>query len=376
MRVSVTEKAATWSRSKLDSFKPIDGKCTHVSWSQNSTIMFKLSLQPKSVYPEVSMPDLVSITVPCYNEQESLPIFLSAISDIAMDWPESKKHPELEVIAVDDGSSDDTLSIMRQASKQTWPFTFRYISFSRNFGKEAAMLAGLEAARGDYVCTMDVDLQDPPSLLPQMYAKLRTGEVDCVATRRVTREGEPPIRSLFARLFYKIINRISDADIVDGARDYRLMSRQMVNAVISLRERNRFSKGIFSWVGFRTEWLPYVNVERAAGETHWNFFSLALYAIDGITAFSTAPLAVASVLGTLLCLVALVAIVVVIVKTLAFGDPVGGWPSLFCIIVFLGGIQLLCLGICGQYLAKTYLEVKSRPVYIVHESSDDRRDEE
>lgn len=321
------------------------------------------------------MSDLVSIAVPCYNEEESLPIFLSAISDVVSEWPEGERRPEFEVIAVDDGSSDGTLSIMRRSSEQTWPFAFRYISFSRNFGKEAAMLAGLEAARGDYVCTMDVDLQDPPSLLPKMYAKLCAGEVDCVATRRVSRDGEPPIRSLFARLFYKIINKISDADIVDGARDYRLMSRQMVDAVISLRERNRFSKGIFGWVGFRTEWLPYVNVERAAGETHWSFFSLMLYALDGITAFSTAPLAVASVLGMLLCFVALAAIVVVIVKTLAFGDPVGGWPSLFCVIVFLGGIQLLCLGICGQYLAKTYLEVKDRPVYIVRESFDGERDE-
>ena len=316
------------------------------------------------------MSDLISIAVPCYNEEESLPLFLSAISDVVRGWPEGERRPEFEVIAVDDGSSDGTLSIMRKAAGQTWPFAFRYISFSRNFGKEAAMLAGLEAARGDYVCTMDVDLQDPPSLLPKMYAKLLGGEVDCVATRRVSREGEPPIRSLFARLFYRIINKISDADIVDGARDYRLMSRQMVDAVISLRERNRFSKGIFGWVGFRTEWLPYVNVERAAGETHWSFFSLMLYALDGITAFSTAPLAVASVLGMLLCLVALVAIIVVIVKTIAFGDPVGGWPSLFCVIVFLGGIQLLCLGICGQYLAKTYLEVKDRPVYIVRESFD------
>lgn len=321
------------------------------------------------------MSDLVSIAVPCYNEEQSLPIFLSAISDVVMGWPRDVERPEFEVIALDDGSSDGTLQIMRWASGQTWPFAFRYISFSRNFGKEAAMLAGLEAARGAYVCTMDVDLQDPPSLLPQMYAKLHAGEVDCVATRRVNREGEPPVRSFFARQFYKIINKISDANIVDGARDYRLMSRQMVNAVISLRERNRFSKGIFGWVGFRTEWLPYVNVERVAGETHWSFLSLALYALDGITAFSTAPLAIASVLGILLCLVALVAIIVVIAKTFMFGDPVGGWPSLFCIIVFLGGIQLLCLGICGQYLAKTYLEVKNRPVYIVRESFDGEKDE-
>ena len=234
------------------------------------------------------------------------------------------------------------------------------------------MYAGLQESKGDFVAVMDADMQDPPNLLPEMYEILLTEDYDNVATRRVNREGEPPIRSFFARLFYKLINRISKADIVDGARDFRLMKRPMVDAILSLPEYNRFSKGIFGWVGFKTKWLPFVNVERVAGETKWSFFSLLLYSIDGIVAFSTVPLSIASVAGLLLCLVALAGVIFIVAKTIAFGDPVEGWPSLACLITLLGGIQLLCLGIMGQYLAKTYLETKHRPLYIVRESSDDR----
>lgn len=232
------------------------------------------------------------------------------------------------------------------------------------------MLAGLEAATGDFVALMDADLQDPPSLLPELYRAVTEEGYDCAATRRTTREGEPPIRSFFARMFYRIINKISDADIVDGARDYRLMRRRVVDAILSMREYNRFSKGIFGWVGFKTKWVPFVNVERVAGETKWSFWKLFLYSLEGIVAFSTVPLALASVLGVLLCLAAFVFIVVVLVKTLAFGDPVGGWPSMMCVILFLGGVQLLCIGILGQYLSKTYLETKRRPVYLVRETEE------
>ena len=234
------------------------------------------------------------------------------------------------------------------------------------------MYAGFQNCTGDYAAVMDADMQDPPSLLPEMYQALQSGEYDSVATRRVTRKGEPPIRSFFARCFYKLINRISDADIVDGARDFRLMTRQMVDAILSMTEYNRFSKGIFGWVGFRTKWLPYENVERVAGETKWSFWKLFLYSLEGITAFSTAPLAIASIAGILLCIVALLFVCVVLVKTLAFGDAVGGWPSMMCVSLFLGGVQLFCMGILGQYLAKTYLETKKRPIYIVQETNEDR----
>lgn len=233
------------------------------------------------------------------------------------------------------------------------------------------MFPGLSRASGDFVATMDADMQDPPSLLPQMYEILATEDYDSVATRRTNREGEPPIRSFFARMFYRIINRISKADIVDGARDFRLMSRPMVNAILSMPEYNRFSKGIYGWVGFKTKWLPYVNVQRVAGETKWNFFSLLLYSIDGIVAFSTVPLSVASIMGTVFCLIAFIALIFIIVRALVFGDPVQGWPSLASIIIFIGGIQLLCLGIMGQYLAKTYLETKRRPLYVIKETSDE-----
>lgn len=323
--------------------------------------------------PQTRTP-LISAVVPCYNEQESLPLFVQELARIVTSWQVADAAtgtlPRFELVLIDDGSSDNTLEVMRAVAQDTsLPFEVRYKSFSRNFGKEAALYAGLEAARGDYVATMDADMQDPPSLLPQMFEILQTEDCDNVATRRTTREGEPPIRSFFARMFYKLINKMSTADIVDGARDYRLMKRIMVDAILSLGEYNRFSKGIFGWVGFKTHWLPYVNVERVAGETHWNFWQLFVYALDGIVAFSTKPLSIASIVGVLLCFASLVAIVVIIVRTLLFGDAVGGWPSMMCAIVFLGGLQLLCLGIIGQYLSKAYLETKNRPIYIVRESN-------
>lgn len=314
---------------------------------------------------------LISVVVPCYNEEESLPLFAKELSRVVDNWEGSENpKPTFELVLVDDGSKDGTLNEMRiLAKREDLPFTVKYISFSRNFGKESGLYAGLSAAKGDYVCTMDADMQDPPSLLPQMYDLILTGDYDNVATRRVTREGEPPLRSFFARMFYKLINRFSDADIVDGARDFRLMKRSMVDAVLSLKEYNRFSKGIYGWVGFKTKWLPYENIERIAGETHWSFASLFLYAITGITAFSTAPLAIASVMGILFCLISFVVILVIVIRTIAFGDPVSGWPSLACLIMFMGGIQLLCLGVIGQYLSQTYMETKNRPIYIVRETN-------
>ena len=240
------------------------------------------------------------------------------------------------------------------------------VSFSRNFGKEAAMFAGLENAGGDYVVIMDVDLQDPPSLLPEMLSYLEQG-YDSVATRRVSRKGEPPVRSFFARLFYRLMKRISRTEIMDGARDYRLMTRQMVDAILSMKEYNRFTKGIFGWVGFQTKWLEYENVERARGETKWNFWKLFLYSLDGIAAFSTAPLMLASVMGVFFCIVAFLMIIFIVVRKLLFGDPVSGWPSLVCIILMTSGVQFFCTGILGQYLAKTYMEVKRRPIYLVRE---------
>ena len=316
------------------------------------------------------MNQVISVIVPCYNEQEALPFFLKEIKKVAGEMSASYGC-SFEILFVNDGSRDNTLSILREAARED--SRIRYVSFSRNFGKESAIYAGFQACTGDFAAVMDADMQDPPSLLPQMWEILQTGEYDSVATRRVSRKGEPPIRSFFARCFYKLINRISDADIVDGARDFRLMTRQMVDAILSMSEYNRFSKGIFGWVGFRTKWLPYENVERVAGETKWSFWKLFLYSLEGITAFSTAPLAIASVVGVLFCLVAFLFICVVLFKTLAFGDPVGGWPSTMCVILFLGGIQLFCIGILGQYLAKTYLETKRRPIYLVQETSEDLR---
>ena len=310
------------------------------------------------------MKKTITLIVPCYNEEDSLPIFYDAVCDVA----HRLEAYDLTLLLVNDGSKDKTLRVMRELAAKDE--RVRYISFSRNFGKEAAMYAGFCNAKGDYVAVMDADMQDPPSLLPQMLEILEGGEYDSVATRRVTREGEPPIRSFFARMFYRIINRISDADIVDGARDFRLMKREMVEAIVSMCEYNRFSKGIFGWIGFKTHWLPYKNVERVAGETKWNFWGLFKYSIDGIVNFSQAPLSIASLFGLLLTFVSFCAIVFIVVRRLIFGDPVAGWASTACIILFMGGLQLLCMGIMGQYLAKTYLEVKKRPHYIVSETND------
>lgn len=307
--------------------------------------------------------DKLSLIIPCFNEQESLPYFYDAINEVS----KIMEQQEFEFIFINDGSNDNTLSLLKNLSyidKRV-----KYISFSRNFGKESAMYAGLSKSTGDYVAIMDADMQDPPSLLPEMYSYVSSGEYDSVATRRVTRDGEPPIRSFFARLFYKIINKMSKTDIVDGARDFRLMNRKMVDAIISMGEYNRFSKGIFGWVGFNTMWLPYVNVERVAGETKWSFWKLFLYSLEGLVAFTTAPLALSSILGFIFCLLAFIFIVIIIIRTILWGDPVEGWPSLVSIILFIGGIQLFCIGILGQYLSKTYLETKKRPIYIIKEDN-------
>mgnify|MGYP002622659527 CR=1 FL=1 len=304
---------------------------------------------------------LLTIIVPCYNEEEALPIFYQAILDVEKDMP----SVDIELVCVDDGSKDKTLEVCRSLHEKDE--RVHYVSFSRNFGKEAGIYAGLEKSKGDYVVIMDADLQDPPAMLPEMLRYIESGEYDCVATRRVDRKGEPPIRSWFARKFYRLMNRISSADIVDGARDYQMMTRKVVDAIVSMREYNRFSKGIFGWVGFRRKWLEFENVERVAGETKWSFWKLFIYAIDGIVAFSTAPLIMASVFGVIMCLVAFVFIIVIIVRTVIFGDPTNGWPSMVCIMLLIAGIQLLCMGVLGQYLAKAYLETKNRPIYLVQE---------
>lgn len=308
----------------------------------------------------------LSVIVSCYNEQEALPYFYEEITKVAKEM----KELEFEFLFVNDGSKDDTLKILKELSEKDK--RVRYISFSRNFGKEAAMYAGLENARGDYITLMDADLQDPPALLPEMYRLIKEEHYDSVGTRRVTRKGEPPIRSFFARCFYKLINKMSKIEMVDGARDYRLMTRQVVNSIIDLKEYNRYSKGLFSFVGYETKWLEYENINRVAGETKWSFWKLFKYAIEGIVAFTTVPLAISSVLGIIFCVLSVLAIIFIIIRTLAFGDPVSGWPSLVCIILFLSGVQLLSLGIIGQYLAKTYLETKNRPIYIVKETSDNK----
>lgn len=309
----------------------------------------------------------ISIVVPCYNEEEAMPIFYDEITKVA----DELRKVDFEFIFVNDGSKDRTLQIARVLSRKDE--RVRYVSFSRNFGKEAGILAGIEAATGDYVAIMDVDLQDPPAMLIDMYNTIKEEGYDCVATRRVSREGEPPIRSFFARCYYKLINKISKTEIVDGARDFRLMTRQMVDAILELKEYNRFSKGIFSWVGFETKWLEYKNVERVAGVTKWSFWKLFVYSLESIVAFSTVPLAIASLMGLLFFLITFVLIVVIIAKTIVLGDPVAGWPSTICIIFFVSGIQLFCLGIIGQYLSKTYLETKKRPVYIVKETELNKR---
>lgn len=308
---------------------------------------------------------LLTIIVPCYNEEEAIPHFYKAIKDIEPQLA----SVDIEMLFIDDGSRDRTLEVCKELRKTDK--RVRYVSFSRNFGKESGIYAGLKHSKGDYVVIMDVDLQDPPALLPEMLGYIESGEYQCVATRRVDRKGEPPIRSWFARKFYRIMNKISDADIVDGARDYQMMTRRVVNAILDMGEYNRFSKGIFGWVGFKRKWLEFENVERVAGETKWSFWKLFIYALDGIEAFSTAPLMLASILGTIMCIVAFVFILIIIVRTLVFGDPTSGWPSMVCIILLVSGVQMLCLGIQGQYMAKTYLETKNRPIYLVQEESDE-----
>jgi len=303
----------------------------------------------------------LSLVIPAYNEEESIPIFYKEMQSIISDMT----NIDVEYLFVDDGSGDNTLEVLRDLNKND--SSVHYISFSRNFGKEAAIYAGLEKASGDYVTIMDADLQDPPALIPEMLRIVMEEGYDCVGTRRINRKGEPPIRSCFARLFYKVINKLSKTEIVDGARDFQLMNRKVVKAVLSMGEYNRFSKGIFGWVGFKKKWLEYENVERAAGESKWSFFSLLVYALNGIVAFSTAPLVISSILGILFCLAAFVFIVVIVVRTLVFGDPTAGWPSMICILLLVSGVQLLCIGILGQYVAKTYLETKRRPLYLIQE---------
>lgn len=307
----------------------------------------------------------ISVIVPCYNEEEAVPYFYEEMLRV-----EKEMHDyAFELIFVNDGSRDDTIRIVRELSEKD--SQVRYIDFSRNFGKEAAIYAGLSKAKGDFVVMMDADLQDPPSLLPEMIGYIENEGYDSVATRRVTRKGEPPIRSFFARCFYRMINKMSRTEIVDGARDYRLMTRKFVDALLELGEYNRFSKGLFGWVGFRTKWIEFENVERVAGETKWSFWKLFLYSIEGIVGFSTAPLAFAAVMGVFFCFVAFLLTCFIVVKTLLYGDPVSGWPSMVCIILMMGGIQLFCIGILGEYLAKTYLEVKKRPIYICRDTNID-----
>lgn len=309
----------------------------------------------------------VSVVVPCFNEEEALPVYYKEMKKIMKEMVEA----EFELLFVDDGSSDGTLEILKKLNESDK--RCRYLSFSRNFGKEAAIYAGLGRAQGDYVAIMDVDLQDPPRLLPSMYRILEEEDYDSVATKRSTRTGEPKIRSFLSESFYKFINKISKTEIVNGARDYRLMKRRMVDAVLEMSEYNRFSKGIFEWVGFRTKWLEFENVERSAGETKWSVRKLFLYSLEGITGFSVAPLSLASVVGVVFCGVSFFLILLIIIRTLAFGDPVSGWPSLVCIIFMVSGIQLFCTGIVGQYLSKTYLETKHRPIFILKESSEESK---
>ena len=307
----------------------------------------------------------ISIIVPCYNEQQSLPLFYKEIKAVF-----DRLKYDYELLFINDGSKDDTLAVMRDLAKEDKNIT--YVSLSRNFGKEAAMYAGFCNAKGDYVAVMDADMQDPPALLPEMIGILEKGEYDSVATRRVSRDGEPKIRSWFARMFYKLINKISDADIVDGARDFRLMKREMVDAIVAMGEYNRFSKGIFGWIGFKTYWLPYKNVERVAGETKWSFWKLFKYSIDGIVSFSQVPLSIASLFGVIMTGFSFLFLAFIIIRKLIFGDPVAGWASLICTMLLVSGIMLFCLGIIGQYIAKIYMECKHRPHYIVSETNNDK----
>lgn len=308
----------------------------------------------------------ISLVIPCYNEEEMLPYFYAAMIEVIGSLPRFA----FEMIFVDDGSKDRTLEVIKElAAKDD---LVKYLSFSRNFGKESALYAGLEYSAGDYVAILDADLQDPPSLLPEMIEYITNEGYDCVATRRSTRKGEPPVRSFFARMFYRIINRISNTEVVDGARDFRLMHRKVVEAILQMSEYNRFTKGIYGWVGYKTKWIAYENVERIAGQTKWSFWKLLLYSLEGILAFSTVPLAIASMLGLVLFSLSLIAIIVIVLKTLIWGDPVAGWPALACIILLIGSIQLFCLGIIGQYLSKMYMETKSRPIYLLKEKNFDR----
>lgn len=309
--------------------------------------------------------NLLTVIVPCYNEEQVLEMFYSKINEIFLQMQKKYAKLEFQLLFINDGSKDNTLNIIRRLAEIDEQVD--YISFSRNFGKEAAMYAGLQNASGDYVAVMDADLQDPPEFLIDMYQELLDGSADCVAAKRETRKGEPVIRSFFARMFYRFINNISKTEIVDGARDFRLMTRQMVDAILEMSEYNRFSKGIFGWVGFETKWIGYHNVERAAGNTKWSFWKLLIYALDGVIAFSTAPLVFATILGLIICVIAAIMIIFIITKTLLLGDPVAGYPSTICFMFLLGGIQLFCMGIIGQYLSKTYLEVKKRPIYIAKE---------
>ena len=302
--------------------------------------------------------EVISIIIPCYNEEDSIPLIYNELKKVS-----NNMKYDFEFIFVNDGSIDNSLSVLKKLSAKDKQV--KYIHFSRNFGKEAAMYAGLSKSKGDYVTIMDADLQDPPSLLPEMLRLIKEEGYDSVGTRRVSRKGEPKIRSFFARKFYKIINKLSKIEMVDGARDYRLMTRQMVNSILELKEYNRYSKGLFSFVGFNTYWLEYENVERVAGETKWSFWGLVKYAIEGIVAFSTLPLSIASLMGFIFCFVSFILIIIIIIKTLIFGDPTSGWPSLVCIIFFVSGIQLFCLGIIGKYLSKSYVETKNRPIYII-----------
>lgn len=307
--------------------------------------------------------DKISLIVPCYNEEQALPYLYKELVKLT----EEMSGQEFEFIFINDGSKDKTLDVVKEFRKSDE--RVHYVSFSRNFGKEAGIFAGLQAATGDYISLIDADLQDPPSLLKEMYHTLKTEDYDCVATRRIDRKGEPPVRSFFAKQFYKLINKISETEVVDGARDFRLMTRQMVNAILDMSEYNRFSKGIFGWVGFNTKWIAYENVERIAGDTKWSFFGLFLYSLEGIIAFSTRPLVIASLFGILFCIVAFVMISFIIFRKILFDDPVQGYASTMCVIFFIGGIQLFCLGILGQYLSKTYLETKKRPIYIIKEKA-------
>ncbi|MCM1314917.1 MAG: glycosyltransferase family 2 protein [Prevotella sp.] len=311
---------------------------------------------------------LVSVVVPCYNEEKVLPVFYKEITKVtdkmSADYPEL----EFEYLFINDGSKDKTLEVFRKLADMDK--RVRYISFSRNFGKESGMYAGLKNAKGDYVVVMDADLQHPPKFLPEMYSYVKDGEYDCATTRRVNRKGESKIRSWFAMKFYKIMNKISQTEIVDGAQDFRFMTRQMVDSILEMSEYNRFSKGIFSWVGFNVKYLPYENVERTIGETSWSFWGLFKYSLEGIMAFSTAPLAISSLLGILSCIISFIMIIITVIKTLIFGEKVSGYPTTICVIFMLSGLQLFCTGILGQYLSKTYLETKHRPIYIAKETDE------